>query len=50
MENRLEAETEAPDFEWILLLDALIQHPNPAPIIVGKLGVVMETQSRGLEK
>ena len=44
MEDRLEAQTKATNFHWVLLLDAVVQHANPCPVLFSKEGVIVGVQ------
>ena len=49
MQHRFEAETKATDFHRVLLLDAVLQHTYPCPVLLLKQRVVVRVECRALE-
>ncbi len=50
MKDRLESKTKPPNLERVFLLDAVLQHTDPCPVLLCKHCIVIRIQGFSLEK
>ena len=50
MVDRVEAQSEPSDFQWVRLFHASVEHLDVRPVLVGEGGIVAGPQGRTLKK
>ena len=50
MVDRVEAQSESSDLQWVRLFHASVEHLDVRPVLVGEGGIVIGPQGRTLKK
>jgi len=50
VQYRFEAESEATNFHWVVLLDAVLQHADALPVVLAEDSVVVGVDRSPLQK